>query len=453
MRLPLARAVGRVTWRVLRARARETKLVSGTLVVAAVAGPLAGLLAGRALGPVLGPALDDVSVARAFVAGLMLAGLSAGFALGITVPGPASLGPQVAAAGASAVDRATALLVWPIGLVLAVGLLAVPAALPVLEAAPGGVAALPSLAIGVLGALFVGCAVAAGARCPGTVRRGAMALAGGAATTSLALPGVVAAGVLSDHRDPVGAVLASAPAALLGLLAWGLLVVLPAERTERAGIARRLPASSLGAVAAAVARILTGRSELRAALGGACLLGLAGIGLARVAAAPSSSGVLLGTSGAVLAAAPCGLAVGGAVREAAHVWRLAPGRASVAGGWLVASGAVMLTPVLVVCALALLGDRDAAEGAAVALALAVGAWSAAVVAGTIVPWRAAGVAEQAASLGAFAVLCAAISLTLAVVGPRLAEVGLPSVVTACAVVVLLVVGALGGLGRLVAGWD
>lgn len=453
MRLPLARAVGRATGRALRARAAESHLVGGALAVAAVVGPLAGLLAGRALGPVLGPALDDVAVARAFVAGLVLTALSAGFALGVTVPGLASLGPQVAAAGATALDRAAAVLLWPLGLVLLVGLLALPAALPVVAATPGGVAALPALAVGVLGALCVGGAVAAGARCKGAARRGGMALAAGALASSLALPGAVTAGALGDRRDPVEAALVAAPGALLALVAWGLLVAHPTEGSVRAGRARRLPRSSLGAVPVAVARILTGRAELRAALGGGCLLGIAGLGLARVSAAPASSGILLGTSGAVLAAAPCGLAVGGAVREAAHVWRLAPGRALVAGGWLVASGAVMLTPVIVVCVAALLADRDAAEGAGVALALATGAWSAAVVAGTVVPWRADGMAEQAASLGAFAVLCAAISLTLAVVGPRLAGTGVPSALTACAVVVLLVAGALGSLVQLLARQD
>jgi hypothetical protein len=132
------------------------------------------------------------------------------------------------------------------------------------------------------------------------------------------------------------------------------------------------------------------------------------------------------------------------------VWRLAPGRLLVASAWLAASGVVVLTPTLAVD-LAAFGLDRSPSGAVVAVALAYGVWGGAVLAGMLVPWRASGAAEQAASLGMCAVLCFGLALGAAVVGPTAERLGVPDVMTAIGLLALVTLIALHALRRLLGG--
>jgi hypothetical protein len=195
------------------------------------------------------------------------------------------------------------------------------------------------------------------------------------------------------------------------------------------------------------ARVLARRSDLRAALTGGTAVGLAGVLTAWLADAPAPTGMALGSSGAVLAAAPCVVAVGGALREAEHVWMLASSRTTTALAWLGAAGLVTLAPAGAACGTALVLDGGSVMDTLPALAVAAGVCAAGLAAGALLPWRAGRVVEQAASLGLFATLCGALSLVSALAGPRLAALGVPPALTATLVLGLALGGALGSLLR------
>lgn len=451
MPLPLARAALVDNRRALARRARAHPVWAAALGVAALCAPLGATAAGRPLGRALGPALLDPVVARAFMAGLVLTTLAAGLSLGLVVSGAGVLGGQVGSAPASVLDRAAAVLTLPLGGVMAVAIaVGLPAGVPIVRAAPGGLASLPGVLLGLAGAVCAGGVLSACLRARSSSAP-ATCVAAGLSFGATLLPAFVAADALAGRTHPATAMLVAATGAALSLSAWALLVAAPHEDRARGGGSWPLPASRAGATAIAAGLLLLRRHDLRSALLGGMVIGVAGIGIARLGSAPPPAAVLLATTGAAVTLAPCGLAVGGAVRAAEHVWSLVPDRGTIAGVWLFASAVVTSAPAVAVCLVAL-GVEGGGSGGSVeiALALAAGAWGAAVLAGTIVPWRSAGLAEQAASLGACAVLWGSLSVLIALAGPRAADLGIPPAAIVGSILGIVVASAYHGLRRLVA---
>lgn len=449
MPLELTRASVADGARGLGERLRATPKVAAPLVAGIAAEPLAASLLGRELASVLGPALGNPDVVRALLAGTIVTSLAGGLALGAVVPSLSRLGPQLCATGASGLDRASAVLVVPLSVaVVGTTALALPVGLPVLEASPGGLPAMPH----VVAALW--CAGIVGGVVGSSLRGGRRAARVGALLAAAAALAVL----LSSGSGTIRAVATGGSAwwqsagilagGTLALAAWGaLLTVIDDIGAGRASISRLQPRAAVPATFVAAARVLGRRSDLRAALVGGAGIGLVGVVCSWLARAPAPTGMALGSSGAVLAAAPCAVAVGGALREAEHVWILASSRTSIALAWLAAAGLVTLAPAAVACGAALaLGGGEPGD-AVPALGVAAGVCAAGLAAGALLPWRGGRVLEQAASLGLFAALCGSLSLISALAGPRLSALGVPSAVTATLVLGLALTGALGSLLR------
>ncbi len=449
MPLELTRASATDGLRGLRERLRAAPRLAAPLVACVAAEPLAGSLLGRELASLLDPALVDPDVVRVLLAGAIVTSLAGGLALGAVVPSLSRLGPQVCATGASGLDRASAVLVVPLTLALAaISAVALPVALPVLEASPGGLSALPHILAALWCAGIVGGAVGSSLRGGPRAPRCAALLA---ATTALAVllassPATIAA--VTTESAAVWQSACTVAGGALALLAWGaLLTRVDDGGAGRTSASRLEPRAAVPATFVAAARILGRRSDLRAALVGGVGIGLAGVVCSWLAQAPAPTGMALGSSGAVLAAVPCAVAVGGALREAEHVWILASSRTSVALAWLGAAGLVTLAPAALACGAAVALEGGDPADAVPALGVAAGICAAGLAAGALLPWSGGRVLEQAASLGLFAALCGSLSLVSALAGPRLAAFGVPSAVTAILVLGLALTGALGSLVR------
>jgi hypothetical protein len=170
--------------------------------------------------------------------------------------------------------------------------------------------------------------------------------------------------------------------------------------------------------------------------------------VAAVGRAPAPTGLLLATSGAAVCLAPVGLAVTGAILEGRAVWRVAPVRPLVvAVGWAAASVLVVTAATAAALVPALVLERPAARGLAVAVALCVAAWACALAAGALVPWRPHGAVDQAVSLVAFGLAAAAASLAAAHAGPVLSARGPGDAASAALLVALLVATAIGLAAR------
>ena len=144
---------------------------------------------------------------------------------------------------------------------------------------------------------------------------------------ALGAAAVLSAGdALAGEASPVGSAGLTALVATGALLVWGRAVLAPERALAPPRRSRALRGGPCVVAARAACLLLLRRLDVRAALAGAILLGLVGIAVARLAAAPSPSGLLLGTTGAALTAAPCALCVTGSIDDGRHVWRLAPVR-------------------------------------------------------------------------------------------------------------------------------
>lgn len=445
--LPLASAASRCAGRRLSATAAAHPRVAAVATAAAVVVVAAGLRAGATIAGLLGPTLADPAVTRALVVGIALVGLGTGAALGLVLPGPSGLGRQLEAAPASGLDRGAAVLGPPAVLVVVgVSVATLPLALPVAASSPGGVGSAPALVGALVAAVATGGMAAALAR--------AFHAASRLAVTALAV--VVAGGVgglgavallhagdaLAGEASPVGAAALDTLAAMAASLVWGRALLAPERPLAPPSRSRALRGGACLVAARAAGLLLLRRPDLRAALVGGVLLGLVGIAVARLGAAPSPSGLLLGTTGAALTAAPLALAVGGIVDDGRHVWRLAPVPVMpLVLAWTTAA-VVGLGPPLAVALTAHVVEAGRVVDVGVALGLAVVVWACALVAGALVPWRRHGVADQALSLAALGVGLGAVSLATSRLGPLLVERGAPPPVVGAALVGATVVLAL-----------
>jgi hypothetical protein len=391
---------------------------------------VAGLRAGATIAGVLEPTLTDAAVARALVVGIVLVGLGTGAALGVVLPGPNALGPQLEAAPASALDRGTAVLAPPVALaVVGASVATLPLALPVAASAPGGVGSSPVLVGALVAAIATGGMAAALARAYHAAARPAVMVLALVVTGCVGALGAVAllrAGdALAGEAGPAGSAALVGLTATAAVLVWGGALLAPPRPFAPPLRSRRLRGGAGRVATCAAGLLLLRRADLRAALVGAVLLGLVGIAVARLGAAPSPSGLLLGTTGSALTAAPFALAVGGVIDDGRHVWRLAPVPAvPLVLAWATATLIGVGPPLAIaLTAHALEGGRVVDLG--VALGLAVVVWSCALTAGALVPWRRHGIADQALSLGMLGVGLGGMSLAASQLGPLLVERGAP----------------------------
>ncbi|MGL6278201.1 MAG: hypothetical protein ACRC50_01420 [Gaiella sp.] len=414
-------------------------------VLAALLGAGLGTSAGRRLADVLGPALGEPTVGRALVVGMAFLGLAVGVALGVVVPGPEGLGDQLAAAPATAVDRAAAT-VGPPALLLVGGTTGVtlPLAAPVVAASPGGGAAVCALPALLAASSLAGAQLASAARLSLSGPR-AIALVG-----AVVLLGLAAVAVAGHEAAAAIAGGSAVPAIVLGGCAlvatcagWGLVACLPRRATTRRRASRSLGTRPGSAALRAAVLLLLRRGDLRAALVGAVLVGASGIGIALVAGAPPPSGLLLGVTGAALTAAPCALAVGGRIGDGRHVWRLAPARLRVGAAWCAAC-LIGTAPAAAAVCLALAADGVRGEDLGVAAAIAITVCALGLGAGCVVPWRGDGIADQALPLAALGLGLGALSLAAAKLGPLAVTRGVPSALAGALIVcVVVVIGAAG----------
>ena len=442
----LASAVVLDTWRRLHRRLRRLGSVAlglGAALVGLLGALALGAFAGGRLGGLLGPALTEPSVRRALVAGIVLPALAGGLALGATLRGPvAALGAQAAAAAASGLDRATAVLVLPLGAVLLLGApVAVPVLLGAVSSAPSGpLGALP-LATAVLAACATGGALAVLLRDGSRRARAALAVAAASLLASPTRP--EAADALAGPLDAARAAAFLAPLCVASVTAWALVLLAEDGRALRTARPVALPDVAFVVEAAAAARALARRADLRTAWWAGLALGVTTAVGAHALRLPAPTGGLLATSAASLAVAPIALAAAGALGSGRHVWAPARGRASIVGAWLLAVLSLTLAPVVLTAAVEAGLARDPA-GLRVTIPLCVAVVALAVIAGAVAPWRPVGGAGQAASLGILAALCGWVSLALAWIGPHLAASRLPGPVVAAAAMAALI--ALAGLG-------
>jgi len=457
---PLFDAVARCHARRLRGLAAAAPLPAAAVAILVLAAPIALIRIGRVVGGELAGAMGAEGVQEAVVLGPVLAGAMAGAALALSLPGAAALGQQI---GAGPCDRRAAFMA---GLVVpvAVGTLAVlpslfAACLALASALPGGPVAGAALAVAAIAALPAGAVVAEGwlavirgmRRCALTIFGGAVAWAAiGAAAGSVYLgPLVPVAAALGGSASPwLALVLALVLALTLGFL-WVAAAAARAEpRARAARPPRRLVPRGHLPIPAAVAALVTRRSDVRRAGVGAVGFGIAGTAIGSLGSSPAPGGFLLATTTALLGAMVCSLAVGGALADGGWLWRAAP-----ADRWLIVASGVGVgvagsaLPVVFVGmgAAAFAGTDWPAVGVVAALVIAGSA--AALVAGAAVPWRGKGVGDQMATFAALAAIAVAGSLLVGLIAPRLVSLGLPDAVVA-GVICTAFVGAAGfALGR------
>ena len=457
---PLFDAVARCHVRRLRGLAATAPLPAAVVAVLVLAAPIALIRIGRIVGGELAAAVGAESVQEAVVLGPVLAAAMAGAALALSLPGAAALGQQI---GASPCGRHAPLLA---GLVVpaAVGALAVLPSLlascvSLASAFPGGPVAGAALAVATIAAVPAGAVAAEGwlAVIRG-MRRRALAILGGVVAWAAAgfASGSVPLGPLAPVATALGGTtspwlaFAFAFAVSLALgLTWVATAATRAEPRARASRPpRRLVPGGHVPVPAAVAALVTRRSDVRLAAVGAVGFGIAGTVIGSLGSSPEPGGFLLATTTALLGATVCSLVVGGALADGGWLWDAAPvaRRLTVASGVGVGLAGSALPVVLVgIGATAFAGADWPAVG--VVAALVITGSAAALAAGAAVPWRGKGVGDQMATFAAFAAIALAGSLPVGLIAPRLVALGLPDAVVA-GVVCAAFVGAAGfTLGR------
>lgn len=419
----------------LRAALEHGPGVTLAVAVAALAAPFVLVLGGRSLGAALGPGLD-ADAARGLVTGLGLAAVAGGAAVALAAPGAAGLGPQLRAAPVGRRDVVLALTLLPVALGAVPAAVAVLALLvPVAAAAPGGAdAAVPLvLALAAAGAAGAAAAESLLAACRGAAA-GVLGIAAVAliwlATGGFALgPLAAAAGSLSGSR---GTVAAAGPAAFV-LLALGLeWLVLAGRRPPERPVSRprvlvRVPRRPLLAVAALSAKRLVRRRELRRSVGATLVLAAAGATAAAAGGSPAAATAVIAAGTASLGASLLPLAEPGLARPARWLVAAAPvsrAGAAAVGGATAAALAIAATLVVTV-PFAVTVPAELPKLALLALVTAC----AALAAGSAVPWQGARLADQLASLAAFAGALTAVSVLGGAAG-RAVALGLPDVVAA-----------------------
>jgi hypothetical protein len=434
---------------------------AAVLAAVLVLAPLVCVRLAHALAGELADAISTGGVATAMVLGPAIAAAVAGAAWAAALPERASLGRQIAAAP---VDDAVAVVAVTVVPACALALVVVPslgaAALVLGAALPGGRAAGLALAVATLAAFPAGACAAEGAIAAARGRPARAVLVGCAAAAWLVVGAALGAASLGPLAAVAAALHGAVPAwvalsasAATGAalsLAWLLLAASrPPARPLRARRTGRLVRGRSSAITAAVAAILARRSDVRLGAAGAVAFGVAGVAVARFAAAPAPAGFLLGATTALLGSALCALATGGALLAGRWLWARAPrGVATVARPAVLVALAGTCAPVTLVgiAAAAAAGATRASAGAVAGLVVAGSAL--AVIAGSLVPWL-PGTGAQLTTFAAFAAIGIGVSLGVGLVAPRLVAAGVPDpLVLACVCAACLAAAAVVLRGRL-----
>ena len=438
-----------VQYRRLSGTARRRLLAVALVVLAWLAAPAAAWRLGATLGDVLEPALADAATARALALGLCVTCAAVGAAVGVALPGPAALGPQLVAAPISRRSLTLAVnLPVAAGAVALVGPLLVALLLPLAAVGPGGRPAAAVVLVSLAGAGVAGAVLAEGARRllrRGSARAWAISATGGATLAVLAVESGAVALAGSRYGAPLGG------ATVVGMLCSGhMWLGLVATRPEPVHRARRRPITaprrrSATAVAGSAAALLARPPDLRGSLLAAATFGLLGLAAGAATGAPPAAGALLGGGSCAVASCFVPLAVRGRIDPGAWVWRAAR-RWLVATAWAAASLALVETALLPVQLVALARPGDAGAAVAQVAALAALAWASALAAGAAVPRRTCGAGDDALALGAFTAIAVVLGTATAGAGARLDASGLPGAVAACLTLAAAAVAAVAVLG-------
>ena len=390
----------RCTWRRVEAAFVAAPLLVGAAALGVAALPALAVWGGTRAAPAL-RAADPSTLALG--AGLLAA--LAGALLTLLAPGRRALGTQLETAPIPRVAAFVGLMVLPRAAALA--LLAVPTAL---FAAPAARAR-----------------DAARARAPARSRGGRRRGRGGGARAREALVARCSGRRVSRAARLRLESVAVVPFAVALWIAAA--AARPDERPERASV-RVLGRGRAATTALRYAR----RRELRRQAAAACALAVCGAVALRATGVPNQVTVLFGGSTALLGAAVVPLAAPGLDRRAEWLWRSAPVPRAVLAS---IHGVVALVLGLVVAAIGVAGSLAVAPVTpTVALPLAVGAvvvLGAALLAGSIVPWRSDRLAEQFGAYAAFGVVLSVLWFALARSASLLgAEHGVGAGALACA---------------------
>jgi hypothetical protein len=198
----------------------------------------------------------------------------------------------------------------------------------------------------------------------------------------------------------------------------------------------------------AAAVLLARRADLRVAMLGAALFGVAGSALAGATGAPPPASFLLGTTTALLGSLLCPLVVGGVLGDGRWLWRSAPvSSGAIARSFALASTLAAALPVAVVGSFAAIASGAGAGIVGIVGALVVAGSCVALLAGALLPWRGTGAGDQMTTIAAFAAIAISVSLSVGLVAPRLVSLGVPDPVVVVAICMVFLAVALTALDR------
>ena len=358
-------------------------LVVGGAALALAALPAVALWAGLRAAP----SFRAAAAAQPFAVSVGLAAALAGSVVTLLAPGRRALGRQLEAAPLSRATVFAGLTALPLAIVLC--------------------------AIGLPGVLLI--APAAGLRTPVVLAEliGALALGGAGAEAVLALarrslrgvPAAAAVGLIA---------LGGRGAAPLAVPLWAVAAALRPDELPERGTVRVVARSAFGCALVRYAR----RRELRRQALAALVLTGTGAFVLRVTGMPAAAGVLLAGSSALLGAAVVPLAAPGLDLRAQWLWRSSPSSpASIAGTGAAAALVCGASVAALGTGVALAADpvppaKTAPLGIAGLLVL-----GAALLAGSLVPWRSERPVEQLGAYAAFAAVLTGVWIALARLAP------------------------------------
>jgi hypothetical protein len=446
-------------WRAMRRRigrvAAANPIIALGVLVMVLASPLAMVFAGRTSGRALGDSLSHLDVAQSLTVTMAFVTVLTGCILAVLAPGEKALGEQLAAAPLSRGQRFWGMTAIPV--LCVIGMLAAFAtlfALPFAAAGPGGVPAGFAMLAMSGGGLTIGAVLV-----QATVgfRRGAlwglMALAGvglGWPLCGLLADGPIGLGVFGWLPEVLAGQQSVTAVTVLGLCLaaafatmWvALCLHIPPETPVQRLRTRRplLPTHFIGAVVAlGLVRVIR-RRELRhqallvvaATIGGALLLH---------SVVPASLGfifVFCATT-AIVGAAISPLAVAGLDARGQWMWNTVPisrrQRAVASHASALLAGWTIL--VMACAPLAALADISTRVAIDVGVLSAM-VFSAALVAGTVLPWKEAAGGEQMASYAIFMIIAGFCWTALGWIGRQAVDQGLPEPLVAATLPTLAV---------------